>query len=696
MLFYHFLSGLNQKIQCKGYLTFVFAVSCVFQSIQAQQTWGTCHKIEKIQVLINSKHVQPVSIEAQQRKEIVVLYIDELDAFNLFFTTEKVETLKEIAASEGLCASFEKSREMYLKAIDRYDSLCTAFLMRPFSEKKGETLTRNISLSKHLRVSENVYSDFIHKILKYRILNASINKIEADSTLPKTYTADLDKKIREEIATEEKDFVKRKKSGKTEQQLLNIFLNAIALRYDPHSNYFSIDEKSDLEKELSDNVLIFGIQYYENQQFEIEITGLTPGSSAWISDQVDEGDIIEEIEFRRGEKVSLKNKGTAYISEVLRDKALTELVFYLRKKTGLTTKVKLEKTRIVNKENSFTGYVLSDQKTKLGYISLPSFYTDFESDNRLGCANDVAKEIILLKKDSIQGLIIDLRNNGGGSLWEALELTGLFIDEGPLSVYQAANSKPSLLKDPKRGTVYDGPVVILINNTSASASEFFAGCMQDYQRALVFGDQSYGKGSAQSIFPLDSTDYLGKNGYAKITNGKFYHVSGRSNQETGIVPDVYAQDIQSQITYYKESKQAYHIVNDSTRKKVVYTKSEIVFPSPITAQSKQRISESADFKLLESKAALLQSRVENDVEVPLEFDKFTAYKKADQVFWDEIYNFKELTSDFTISNHSYAQKLLSFQGNERKQNDEIKTEMKKDVFIFESCLIFRDFFNFEK
>lgn len=666
--------------------------------VLAQADTDPCIKIHKTKSLLDAKHVKPVRIEAPERREILALYINDLDASNLFFTTEKLEMLQQTAADEGLCAAFKKSQQFFMSAIDKYDSITTSYLSKSVADLKGAKITVNRSLNNHLRKSDKDYEAFVQQSLKHRILLAAWDKFTADSTLAKKMTPELESELREKLAEEEKEYVTRKRSDKNKVQniLLNSFLNAIALRFDPHSNFFTLDEKMDLEKELSDNVMIFGIQYIENKQSEIEITAITPGSSAWISDQVDEGDIIEEIEFRKGNKESLKNKGSAYLSSILRDDKLIELTFHLRKKSGLIQKVKLVKSKVENKENSFIGYVLSDGKHKMGYISLPSFYTDYESDSHLGCANDVAKEIILLKKDSIQGLILDLRNNGGGSLWEALELSGLFIDEGPLSVYQAATGKPTLLKDPKRGTVYDGPLIVLVNNSSASASEFFAGCMQDYNRALIFGDVSYGKGSSQSVYPLDSNDYFGLNGFMKITNGKFYHVSGRSNQEKGIIPDVLAHDIYSDIQYFKEYKQLYHLPNDSTAKKVTYTKQGVVFPSQVLENSQKRIASAAHFTLLQQKAIQLQNRVEKDLEIPLEFEKFIAFQQQAEKFWDEIYKYPEINGDFSISNHSYAQKLLSFQGNERKQNDEIIADLKKDAFIYESCLILRDFFTFVK
>src|SRR5437762_8924227 len=163
----------------------------------------------------------------------------------------------------------------------------------------------------------------------------------------------------------------------------------------------------------------------------------------------------------------------------------------------------LAKEKIETEDDIVKGYVLNGEK-KIGYISLPDFYTIWEDESGSGCANDVAKEIVKLKKENIDGLILDVRYNGGGSLGEALQLTGIFIDEGPLLGEKDRNGKLVFLKDPNRGTIYDGPMVLMVNGQSASASEVLAAALQDYHRALIVGSSTYGKATMQEIFPMDT------------------------------------------------------------------------------------------------------------------------------------------------------------------------------------------------
>ena len=195
------------------------------------------------------------------------------------------------------------------------------------------------------------------------------------------------------------------------------------------------------------------------------------------------------------------------------------------------------------------GFLLKGAKT-VGYISLPAFYTDWEdSKGANGCANDVAKEILKLKKENIGALILDLRYNGGGSMEEAVALSGLFIDAGPVGQVKSRETKVFTMKDVNRGTVWDGPLLVLVNGSSASASEMVAGTLQDYNRALILGSPTYGKATAQVVLPMDTTiDLTNFNGqatassYIKVTISKLYRVNGTTAQASGIKPDIALPD----------------------------------------------------------------------------------------------------------------------------------------------------------
>lgn len=673
----------------------VCVLFCTFMKITfGQNEYKSCQKIEAVQVAIKSLHFQAVEINEKERKEIISLYLNLVDDDNYFFTQEDEQKLQKIASEKGLCDAFESSLIVYKKSLERYDSLTSNFYKKTIVLKKGENLTTNSSNNNHLRPSEKEFNKQLELSFKLDYLNSVSSKFSSDSTLEKKITSKLDEEIRNKLAQSEKKFISRKLSNsqEIESDLMNDFLNAIALRFDPHSGYFSTATKEAYEEELSSERLVYGIQFIENESFDIEVTALTPGSSAWNSNEILEGDILLELTDYKGVKHELNNKGMSYLSNILTNPEGKEASFKVKHKNGSISQVKLVKTKVENTDNSFTGYVLKDEINKFGYIALPSFYTDFEGDAQLGCANDVAKEILLLKKDSIQGLILDLRNNGGGSLKEAIELSGLFIDEGPMSIYQPKTEKPYLLKDMNRGTVYNGPLIVLVNSMSASASEFFAGCMQDYQRALIVGDRTYGKGTAQSIYPVSQN--ANNQDFVKVTNGKFYHVSSRSNQEQGIIPDISLEDVYSEIDYYLESNELYHLKNDSTSKKTIFKALAIKNKNTLIEKSKNRTSVSPTFTQIKKNAKSLAKRVQEDQKIPLDLESFLVYRAENEKFWDEVYKDElDNANTFEVKNHAFANKLLNLNESEQKFNQKIKEGIQKDILLHETFLILKDFFS---
>jgi len=227
-------------------------------------------------------------------------------------------------------------------------------------------------------------------------------------------------------------------------------------------------------------------------------------------------------------------------------------VFKVKKADGTIREVTLWKETVEDTQdnNKVKSFLLKGSKT-FGYLSLPAFYEDWENGSGVnGCANDVAKEIVKLKKENIAGLILDIRYNGGGSMQEAVELAGIFIDAGPVGQYKAKDAQVITVKDANRGTIYDGPLMVLVNGYSASASEVIAGTLQDYNRAVIVGSPTYGKATAQVILPMDTTITLDTDvssiktsNYIKITVSQLYRITGKTAQATGVIPDVLLPDV---------------------------------------------------------------------------------------------------------------------------------------------------------
>jgi carboxyl-terminal processing protease len=329
-------------------------------------------------------------------------------------------------------------------------------------------------------------------------------------------------------------------SGGTVSYIHHTVLKSIASAFDPHTNYLSDLEGNYFLTYLSKERYSFGLYLNYNEFGQIEVSELTPGGSAWDSNQINVGDVILNIEHNENH-INLNCASIELVENVLMSETITEAKFKIRKKSGTELSVDLRKTVLDVEDNVIQSFILEGPK-KIGYIYLPSFYSDYSQNNSSnGCSDDIAKEILRLKKEGIDGLIFDVRDNGGGDMNEALKLAGIFINYGALAIVDSKNETPGTLNDKIRGTLFSEPLLILQNKQSASASELFSGTLQDYNRAIIAGSDSYGKATTQTIVPLSSDNASSESNadLLKITVGKFFRVDGSSHQNTGIIPDVY-------------------------------------------------------------------------------------------------------------------------------------------------------------
>ena len=335
--------------------------------------------------------------------------------------------------------------------------------------------------------------------------------------------------------------------GGLPQALGLLYCNTLASCYDPHSSFFSITQKEEFEQELGNRKYVFGFALKAGSEGTV-IDHVQPGSPAFRAGVLSEGDQLLALQWQGKEPINVADAGPDEVSGMLDASNHDDLTLTIRKADNTTRQVTLSKEQVSGEDeaNRVKGLILKGDRN-IGYISLPAFYTDWDNhtERENGCAEDVAKEILELKKENIGGLILDLRYNGGGSLDEAVDLVGLFIDAGPVAQLKAREGKPYVLKDLNRGTVYDGPLILLVNGYSASASEMIAGSLQDYNRALIVGTPTFGKATAQVVLPLDTTinpesndAFKPTNSFLKLTVEKLYRVTGASAQGKGVQPDI--------------------------------------------------------------------------------------------------------------------------------------------------------------
>ena len=342
---------------------------------------------------------------------------------------------------------------------------------------------------------------------KYLILSRAYTIASSDSTKPllKDVLAKNEASIREKLSkTQTKIFAEILDPVSFDKELKETYFNKIASCFDPHTNFFSPEQNEGFKEQLSTQEYSYGFEVDETKDGKIFIAALIPGGPAWKTGEIHKDDELLQVQANGKAAVDIATVTIDEVDDLLNGASHDKLTIKIKKTNGTIRTVTVSKEKIETEEDVVKGYLLSGGK-KIGYISLPGFYTTWEDETGSGCANDMAKEIIKLKKENIDGLVLDLRYNGGGSMFEALQLCGIFIDEGPLAGIRDKTGKVIFHKDPNRGTIYDGPLVVMINNQSASASELVAAALQDYNRAVIVGSPSYGKATMQVVFPMDTT-----------------------------------------------------------------------------------------------------------------------------------------------------------------------------------------------
>jgi carboxyl-terminal processing protease len=514
--------------------------------------------------MVEKFHIQPRPLDDERSDAIFHDLMTSLDEQRIFFTQDDMKKLlayrlqldDEIKGKKSnfLQLLVTTYKQRLLQADTMLDNICkTPF---NFSLKEKYTAAEDTTYPANTTAMRTK----MYKMVKYTVLHGVVEY--ADLTNPgkqpsKKLIDSLEPSLRRRANVTLKRSVKRILQSPQGLEFIigNMYCQALASTYDPHTAYFSVDAKENFESHLGKKPLEFGVTFTEGDDGKAQIDYLKPGSSAYKSGRLNQGDKIQSVQWEKKDPIDVSDAEVREVEQVLASSGGNTVNITVKKADGTTRQVTLQKERLdkeeeEEEEEKVKSYILQGDR-KVGYISLPAFYSDWEGTQGInGCANDVAKEIIKLKKENIDGLMIDLRYNGGGSLQEAIELSGIFIDAGPVAQLKTREAKAATLKDVVRGTIYDGPLLMLVNGFSASASEMVAAVMQDYNRALIVGSPTYGKATSQIILPIDTTisleTYNGKReaaSYIKLTTSKLFRINGTTAQANGVKPDILLPDL---------------------------------------------------------------------------------------------------------------------------------------------------------
>lgn len=661
--------------------------------------------------VIERNHVSPRCVDDSFSVTMLKSILRMTDRRRLFFTDAEYKVLSAFQAklddelNGKSWAFYDLFESLYKKAVIRADSIVNKLLQTPFDFAISESITVSREETFNFSTDLTTLSGRWSRYLKYKILDQLYDIAAADSSGKTTLKAVIpvaEAKVRERTRIAEGRTLKKilDHSAGFSNYVAQLYLNAIAMGFDPHTGYFSTEDKDAFKRSLSTESLSFGFELDENEKGGIIIDKLLPGGAAWKSGDLNEGDEVLSLQWEGKNVVELTELTLEDAYGILEQSENDRLVLKFRKKDGTTGMVFLQKEKIEREENVVKGFLLKGEK-KIGYILLPAFYTKWENESGSSCANDVAKEIVKLKKENIDGLVLDVRYNGGGSLHEAMDMIGIFIDEGPLMGQKQKDGKTIFLKDPNRGMIYSGPMALMVNGQSASASEILAASLQDYNRALIVGSNTYGKATMQQMMVLDTaTNTPTRLGHAKdivkVTVGKLYRLSGETAQKNGVSPDIVLPDAFDGLDY-REKFSPFVLPSDQVEKNAYYKPLTALPVSEIAKKSAERTSTNREFQDTRKMNEVTRVRRVKTETIPLNADSFEQWiKPGKQQMVDLKDNAVTADKKFIADNHGLDKALLANNSYAKELNSGWLLNIEEDGYIRETYLILCDLINLQQ
>lgn len=660
-------------------------------AIFAQSTDSSCKILSKINVLIQKEHVQPKPVNDSLSVFVFDQLINQLDpARNIFFKTEYDSLAQHFRLEidnlilKKNCHFISAFANTYQKGLKRNLVLL----------EKLDTDTLDFSIKDTIRFYKKAFPIYMNpenleKIWRKKIRYEVLNDIATQSKNLDSIAAHFD-----DLACTHKKIIIENEICKIKSQLKSLktidqkVYSLFCSYFDPHTNYFSMDNKSNFISSLSKERLSLGFLVNLNEKNQIIIEEIEPNGPAFKNGLLKKGDEIMALSNQK-ETLKVTCASLEEIGELIASDANKIITLWIKRKGEKNFKVTLEKEVIKDEQNTVYSFII-DEKRKIGYLKIPSFYSNFENKKSTGCAEDVATEIVKLQNDNIDGLVIDLMDNGGGSMEEAIKMAGLFIHHGPITIVVDNTQNQQIIKDPYRGYLYKGPVIILVNGNSASASEFFATILQDYNRAMVIGSNTQGKATMQTILPLENE----QEDFVKVTINKFYRITGKSHQGIGVLPNVKLPVLFETIVS-KESDHPTAFKNDILPNSIGFTpyvKNKLI--EHLTKNSTKRSQASHYFKKIIALNKKIDDLVKNPKTViPMQIEAIIEEQKAVTHLWKEINDFKDESISLNVRNSKFNEELLNVYISEKANNEAQIKILKNNHYLNEAIHIINDYLN---
>ena len=700
----------NWKILLIG--VFAAAASCSFTAKEFNDPSKDRLLIDLISYVLDRGHYSPKDLDDTFSMSVWENFIESLDPLKRYFLAEDIEqfrvysTLIDDQIRDKDLSFFDEVYQTYLQRSEATKSYYRALLDKPFDYTREESINTDYEnltyaataqdLEEHWRKQlkytalSNLY-DLIEEQKEARAMNPDSIPSEEIKELIDMSRAELEEKARETTLStleDNYDFT----DDLERKDYFAVYLNAIVSEFDPHTNYFAPPDRDRFDLRMSGKLEGIGARLQKKNDY-ITIVEVISGGPVWRGEHLEVGDALIKVKQEDEEEaVSLVGMRVDDAVKLIKGPKGTKVTLTVKRVDGTIDEEVIERDVVELDETYAKSTIIEQGGKRYGLINLPAFYFDMTDYGERNAATDVRREIEKLKSEQIDGLVMDLRNNGGGSLRTAVDIAGLFIKNGPVVQVASNGSRKEVLKDRDNAIVWDGPLVLMINELSASASEILAAAMQDYKRGIILGSaQSYGKGTVQNMIDLNQwlrNNDLGDMGALKMTTQKFYRVNGGSTQLEGVKSDVVMPD---RYSYIDIGERDYD--NPLPHDKITPADYEL-WPGYIDYQgtierSKNRLATNKQVQLIEENAKWIKS-AQDDQELSMSLDAYIAEMELREKENERFEAIKKYDNQLNYASLKDDLRLMDQDSTMREQHRRWHKTLAKDVYVEEAIQILAD------
>ena len=687
-------------------LTFILGLaSCSFTSRNFDQTDKDKLLLQLISYVLDQGHFVEKEINDDFSRKVFNEYLNIIDPYKRYFYKSDIEEFKKYEDQlddKFINAEIDFFDLTYNRGQQRFNEsklIYKEILNNPFDYQIDENFNADFESLDYVK-NKSEMKDRWRKQLKFSsiesyddLLKDQENELEDNPSHKIKSNIEIELEAREstlKTLNEMYDFY----DDITRSDWFSFYINSFVEQYDPHTIYYSPEAKDRFDVDMSGNYAGIGARL--SKKFDkIEVVEIISGGPAWRQNLLEVGDIILKVrqdDQDESESTSILGMPISDAVKLIKGPKGTNVILTIKKVDGEVLDLKIKRDIVLLEETYVRSSIVSKDENLYGFINLPKFYIDFDNSTSRDAARDVKKEIIRLKNIGIKGLVLDLRNNGGGSLKTVVEMAGLFIQEGPIVQVRSMDKESQILRDKDRSIIWEGPLVILVNEFSASASEILAAAMQDYKRAIIIGSkQTYGKGTVQNVLDLNKivrSNTNGDLGALKFTTQKYYRINGGSTQLEGVKSDIVVPDKYTYVDFGEKDRE--NPLEWDKIDPVSYQPWKTFFDYNKSIQaSKDRMNSSEFISLIDENAKWIKSMRDRDIytlnyrkfkkDLLLNEEKVKKYKKLSDYSSDLIFKSLPYEIDLIAKDSSLGEKRMRWHKN-----------LSKDIYVNESLNVLND------